>query len=207
MEASVKEPTARGKLDSDKAQRIVAAMRDSVGRRGAAGSTFDHVAREAGVSRGLLHYYFGSKEKLLVEVVRRDSDIRMELLEEALSAADSLDAIIEVLVAQLEGFVRGEEAAAALIFELFSAARHNPEVAPEVAELYRRVREHVAEALREREREGVVKLRADADAIASVFMALADGFALQMLSDPERDSSEALAAAVSTARFLLGDSA
>ena len=207
MEASVKEPTARGKLDSDKAQRIVAAMRESVGSRGAAGSTFDHVAREAGVSRGLLHYYFGSKEKLLIEVVRRDSDIRMEVLEEALSAADSLDAIIEALVAQLEDFVRGEEAAAALIFELFSAARNNPEVAPEVAELYRRVRDHVAEALREREREGVVKLRADADAVASVFMALADGFALQMLSDPGRDSSDALAAAASTARFLLGESA
>ncbi|HEX8051891.1 MAG TPA: TetR family transcriptional regulator, partial [Thermoleophilaceae bacterium] len=56
-------PAGRGgpaerRLDSDKARRIVAAMRASVARRGAAGSTFDHVAREAGVSRGLLHYYF-----------------------------------------------------------------------------------------------------------------------------------------------------
>ena len=47
------------------------------GGRGAAGATFDHVAREAGVSRGLLHYHFGTKEKLLAEVVRRDADIRM----------------------------------------------------------------------------------------------------------------------------------
>ena len=38
----------------------------SVARRGTAGSTFDHVSREAGVSRGLLHYYFGTKEQLLV---------------------------------------------------------------------------------------------------------------------------------------------
>ncbi len=48
-------------LESDKAKRIVDAMRESVAARGAAGSTFDHVAREAGVSRGLLHYYFGTK--------------------------------------------------------------------------------------------------------------------------------------------------
>ena len=48
-------------LSADKAQRIVDAMRASVGERGAAGSTFDHVAREAGVSRGLLHYYFGTE--------------------------------------------------------------------------------------------------------------------------------------------------
>ena len=72
------------RLDSEKAKRIVAAMRASVGRRGAAGSTFDHVAQEAGVSRGLLHYYFGSKERLLVEVVRHDSDIRAAALEDAL---------------------------------------------------------------------------------------------------------------------------
>src|SRR6059058_2885767 len=70
MEAATTERALAG----DKAARIVDAMRQSVARRGSAGSTFDHVAREAGVSRGLLHYYFGSKEQLLVEVVRHDSD-------------------------------------------------------------------------------------------------------------------------------------
>lgn len=55
------------------------AMRSSVATRGAAASTFDHVAREAGVSRGLLHYYFGSKERPLV--VRRDCDAGVAALE------------------------------------------------------------------------------------------------------------------------------
>ena len=63
--------------DGGRSSRIVDAMRRSVAARGAAGATFDHVAREAGVSRGLLHYYFGTKEKLLAEVVKRDADIRM----------------------------------------------------------------------------------------------------------------------------------
>ena len=39
---------ATAALSGDKAQRIVDAMRASVAARGAAGSTFDHVAREAG---------------------------------------------------------------------------------------------------------------------------------------------------------------
>jgi AcrR family transcriptional regulator len=207
MEASIKERSAepRGKLDSDKAQRIVVAMRDSVGRRGAAGSTFDHVAQEAGVSRGLLHYYFGSKERLLVEVVRHDCAIRMEILEQQLAGADTVDAIIEVLVTQLEDFVRGEEGTAALIFELFTASRHNDELGDEMAELYRRVRSGIADALRERESEGVVKLRAGSDAVASVLLGIGDGFALQMLSDPGWDSSDAFEAGKLTARFLLGE--
>ena len=61
MEAATSSADTARKLDGDKAQRIIAAMRKSVATRGAAASTFDHVAREAGVSRGLLHYYFGSK--------------------------------------------------------------------------------------------------------------------------------------------------
>ena len=86
MEAATSTDAAR-RLDGDKAQRIIAAMRASVGKRGAAGSTFDHVAREAGVSRGLLHYYFGTKERLLVEVIRRDTEYRIETLGSAMKAA------------------------------------------------------------------------------------------------------------------------
>src|SRR3954466_3145689 len=91
-------PSPERRLDSDKAKRIVRAMRTSVGRRGAAASTFDHVAQEAGVSRGLRRYYFGTKERLLVQVVRHDSDVRMRHLEESLAAADSVDASDEALV-------------------------------------------------------------------------------------------------------------
>src|SRR4051794_36613491 len=93
-------------LPGDKAERIVDAMRASVAQRGAAASTFDHVAREAGVSRGLLHYYFGTKERLLAEVVRRDCDIRMQLLDEALAGARTATDIIDALVRSLEGMLR-----------------------------------------------------------------------------------------------------
>ena len=52
----VEAATAQRRLDGEKAQRIIEAMRPSVARRGVAGSTFDHVERQVGVSRGLLHY-------------------------------------------------------------------------------------------------------------------------------------------------------
>ena len=50
---------------------MVEAMRESVAEVGISGSTFDRVSAKAGVSRGPLHYYFGSKERLLVEVIAR----------------------------------------------------------------------------------------------------------------------------------------
>src|SRR6266853_1107744 len=95
-------------LSSEKARRIVEAMRKSVARRGTAGSTFDHVSREAGVSRGLLHYYFGTKEQLLVEAVRRDCELRLERLQQQLSGAQTAEAFINLAAEHLQQSVRDD---------------------------------------------------------------------------------------------------
>src|SRR6266545_142342 len=116
-------------ISGDKAQRIVDAMRGSVGRRGAAGSTFDHVAREAGVSRGLLHYYFGTKERLLVEVVRRDSEIRLAALGAALADARTADDFIDACVRSLEQLIERDPGFVVLVYELFTLSRRNEEIA------------------------------------------------------------------------------
>src|SRR3954452_7304529 len=113
MEAATQTPRS---LAGDKAQRIVDAMRQSVARRGAAGSTFDHVARDAGVSRGLLHYYFGSKERLLVEGVRRDTEIRLQALDAALATVRTADDFIEIMVRSLEDVVRHDPGYFTLVF-------------------------------------------------------------------------------------------
>src|SRR6202046_1936277 len=129
------EAAAVPQLPRDKPARIVEAMRASVAARGIAGSTFDHVARDAGVSRGLLHYYFGTKERLgvgagrgegqdpggprvargflhsssgtkerlVVEVVRRECQIRGELLQQAVAGARGADELVARPVTRFEG--------------------------------------------------------------------------------------------------------
>ncbi|MDX6605246.1 MAG: hypothetical protein QOF23_1755 [Solirubrobacterales bacterium] len=199
MEAATKER----ELSGEKAKRIVDAMRDSVAQRGAAGSTFEHVAREAGVSRGLLHYYFGTKERLLVEVVRRDAELRVARLDEMIGQAKTVDDVLDGLVSSLTDMIENEPGFFLLLYELFSAGRRNPDIQREVGQLFERTRSHVAEVMRAKENEGVLSLRFDAEAIVSYLFALGDGFALQALSDPERDSSAALAAGTASARYLL----
>jgi AcrR family transcriptional regulator len=194
------------KLAGDKAQRIIAAMRSSVGRRGAAGSTFDHVAREAGVSRGLLHYYFGSKERLLVEVVRHDCHVRNRNMDERLAQAGSEDEILDALVVGLNEFLEDDAGGQAVIYEMLSASRHSEEIRAELAELYRQWRERLAGWLRVKERDGVIRLQAEPEAVASILFALGDGFGIQSLSDPDWDQEAAFELGVRTARGLLGDS-
>ena len=199
MEATTKPK----ELTGEKASRIVEAMRSSVARRGISGSTFEHVAREAGVSRGLLHYYFGTKEALLVEVVRRDAEHRVARLDEPLAAASSADEILQILVADLQDSIQNEPGFWVLIFELFTAGRRNPDIQREVGELFNTTRDHIADVFRAKEREGVLKLRTDADAVVGFLVALADGIALQMLSDPERDHADVIAAGTLAAKHLL----
>lgn len=195
--------TDRRELTGEKANRIVEAMRSSVARRGISGSTFEHVAREAGVSRGLLHYYFGTKEALLVEVVRRDAEHRIARLDEPVGRAGTAEDVVAALVANLEDSIQNEPGFWVLIFELFTAGRRNPEIQREVAKLFNRTRDHVAEILRAKEGEGVLSLRFDADAVVGFLFALADGVALQMLSDPERDHADVISAASEAAQHLL----
>ena len=203
MEAATTE--SRRSLTGDKAQRIVDAMRRSVARRGSAGSTFDHVAREAGVSRGLLHYYFGSKEQLLVEVVRRDAELRMGVLDDRLAEARTADDFIDLLVFSLEELVLQEPDFITVVFEMFSLSQRNEEIAAELVELLRRTREHVAALLAAKHAEGVLHLHAEPEAIAEVLFALGDGIALRMLADRERDFTETIAAGVAAVRALLDD--
>ncbi|HEY2477262.1 MAG TPA: TetR/AcrR family transcriptional regulator [Solirubrobacterales bacterium] len=199
MEAATKER----QLSGEKAQRIVDAMRDSVARRGAAGSTFEHVAREAGVSRGLLHYYFGTKERLLVEVVRRDTELRIARLDELLAEAKTADAVLDVLVSSLTDMIDNDPGYFLLLYELFSAGRRNPDIQHEVGQLFEATRVHVADVFRTKEEEGILSLRFDAEAVVAYLLAVADGFALQALSDTSRDITPALNAGAASARFLL----
>jgi AcrR family transcriptional regulator len=197
------EATKTRELSGEKAQRIVEAMRSSVARRGIAGSTFEHVAREAGVSRGLLHYYFGTKEALLVEVVRRDTEHRIARMDEPLGKAGSVDEILEILVADLEDSIQNDPGFWVLLFDLFTAGRRNPEIQREVGELFNRTRDHVADILRAKQAEGVILQGLDINAVVALLFAMADGIALQVLADPERDHTGVIEVGTQAARHIL----
>jgi AcrR family transcriptional regulator len=190
-------------LSGDKVQRIVDAMRTCIATRGIAGATFEHVSREAGVSRGLLHYYFGTKERLLIEVLRGDAEVRIGALDEPLAAAKSADEVVEVLVAGVEEILRSDPGFYVLIYELFAAGRQNPEIQAELAQVYDGSRRHVADVLRRKQDEGVLSLRFDPESTVTFMFGAADGVALQRLTDPDRDYSALLELERGILRYLL----
>jgi AcrR family transcriptional regulator len=204
VETGSERRTARSP-SGEKAQRIVEAMRRSVAQRGTAGSTFEHVSREAGVSRGLLHYYFGTKEQLLVEAVRHDCQLRLQRLQRQLAGAQTAEDFIGLMAQHLQEVVRRDPDFVTLLFELFTLARRNPDIAAEYAKLMRGMREQVAGMLTVAQEDGVLRLHAAPEAIAEILFSLGDGFALRMLAEPGRDFAATLDAGILCARALLAD--
>jgi AcrR family transcriptional regulator len=207
--ASVVESGSRSRgarpLSGERAQRIVEAMRRSVAQHGTAGSTFERVAREAGVSRGLLHYYFGTKEQLLAEAVRRDCQLRLERLEQQLAGAQTAEDFIGLMAQHLQDAIREDPDFITLLFELFTLSRRNDDIAMEYANLMRTMREQVAGMLTVAQDEGVLRLHAEPEAIAEILFSLGDGFALRMLTEPDRDFTATIRAGIVSARALLAD--
>jgi AcrR family transcriptional regulator len=176
-----------------------------VARRGVAGSTFDHVSREAGVSRGLLHYYFGTKEQLLVEAARRDCDQRIEVLERQLAGAQTADDFVALLAQNLQETIHEDPDFVTLVFELFTLSRRNADIAVEYARLVSLTRDRLASVLAAAQEDGVLRLHADPEAVADILFSLGDGFALRMIAEPERDFSASIQAGIECARSLLAD--
>lgn len=189
---------------NDKASRIVEAMRKCVALYGADGATFDHVAREAGVSRGLLHYYFGSKERLLIEVVRRETDRLIDMVKDGAQNATSAQELVDVLLTRLSDVLALEPELFLLAFEIIGEARRQPELGSEVTEYHRRTRSQLAEILESLQNRGLFKMRHSPLGTASALLAMTNGLALEMFEDPDGDHDETVAADVDAALYLLG---
>ncbi|MEO8713864.1 MAG: TetR/AcrR family transcriptional regulator [Acetobacteraceae bacterium] len=201
--AAVTQGVTGRELPGEKATRIVEAMRTSVAERGISGSTFDVVARAAGVSRGLLHYYFGTKERLLVEAVRRETEVRGALVRDAVASAQGADELIDGLVRSFEDLLGAGPSQVVMFYELLTLAQRNEGIAAELSELSRTLRLELAQALRTGRDGGVFQLRAGPDEVASFLLVLADGVMIRRMSEPDLDVRALIDQAVLAARALL----
>jgi len=192
-------------LEGERARRIVEAMRESVAEVGIAGSTFERVAAKAEVSRGLLHYYFGTKERLLAEVIRRDTEIRIETLGAALLRAESAESVVAAFFSTFRETLAEQRGYVYMVSELFVAGRHSPELKSRLGELYSRARAEFADILRQKEEHGIISLRFEAEATLAYLFAAGDGASVQLLSDPTLDAESTLEASLAVTRFLIGD--
>lgn len=83
--------------DKRKAQ-LIAATIESIGKRGLQETTITHISKGAGMSRGIINFYFTSKEAMMQETLRTLTEeytaIWQEGLPEGAKGKEALDALI-----------------------------------------------------------------------------------------------------------------
>lgn len=196
------DPAVRDELS--KPERILATAQRLFADTGHASVTVDTIAREAGVSRGLLHYYFGSMEDILAQVVRRNAESSLEAAGDVLRRARTRSEVTAALLTAFHQALSARPSLYALYFEAFVQARVHDRVREELASLYQRRRRELAGHLQEAHDRGVVGLPHGAEVTAALVISLADGAALQYLSDPSMPVAEVQAAADRTFDALFG---
>ena len=172
-------------------ERIIAAASKILAEKGYEATTLREISREAQAGPGLVHYYFGGKDELLVEVLQAAGQRfhqRMEHLTQQMSTNWSLDA----LLTQLYERVDLEPEVYRLRYESFSLGLHNPVIEPKVRERLAQRRNEIgtiiASALENMgSTESVKRFSLDPTLLAALLLALFDGLALQKIMDPTFD--------------------
>lgn len=99
------------RLDADTRRlEILAAARKLFSERGYSSVSTTELAAEAGVARGLINHYFGTKRELYVEVVREMVRFRSQPVPEYVDGATPRDRLDESITRWLEMVSRNREA-------------------------------------------------------------------------------------------------
>ena len=181
------------------ARQMVESARRLIGERGLAGTSTVAIQRAtpgrrrpgSSAATGSIFYYFGSRERVLIEVLRADVEHRLELLGAALKPARTFDELIAALAAAVETFVAEEPGSHVLLTDLAGEGLRNPALAEAQAEAYRHWRAEVAAMLRDAQDRGVVTFGVDVTALAELLTAVGQGLAIQEFTDREWDRKPA----------------
>jgi len=175
----------QSKKSDEKARRILKAARSILAQKGYAGTTINLVAAEAGVSRGLLHYYFKNKEEMLATVIRANMGLSVTLITDLLENSTSASDFAARLVAALRNVLQNDPDFFHLFFEGWAVARQSPLVGQTLAELYGKFRLAMSQGLEKAKQNGIIEPKLPISSVATLLTGLMDGLGLQMITEPD----------------------
>ena len=182
----------RPKATKDRHQEILDAAARVITERGLAETRISDVADAAGVSPGLILYYFDSKDRLLAEALTYANDdffVRMSReIRRLPTAKEQLRRVIDLSVpGYLPEYGKLDEWA--LWMEVWVRALRDPQMAKDREILDQRWRQSIADIIRAGQAAGEFPAR-DADEIALRLGSLIDGLAIQVIMNDSQVAPE-----------------
>ncbi len=171
----------------DNRDRLIAAGYEILAEKGVLAATVKEIAQRANVSPGLFHYYFTSKDELLLAVLQEAGErLKNRFLQEFHSGGSAARFFARALEIAQESS-KQEITWYRLRYELYALGLRKPTFRLAVGEFLATIRCTIAHTIQE----FLDKDEREAQAIAAVILACFDGLALQQITQPELDLSEA----------------
>lgn len=171
---------ARKKNQDGRRRQLIDAAFVTLARRGADGTRTSDIAREAGVAAGVIHYYFGSKDELVLEATRDEIDRFYHWLVGRLAELDDpLEKLLSAVRLTLPD--DGGDPGWIVLYQFWARAIYSPPLAALAALFQERARALYVAILEEGQTAGRFRLESDAESVARSLMAMIDGLSLQVV--------------------------
>jgi AcrR family transcriptional regulator len=182
------------------AAQIVAAATRVLARQGYARSSLLDIAREAGMSKGALHYHFPTKESLVAKVLEQALDTVAQRTLSAWERANAGDPFLAFrsAIRELWEVRRTRTDEVAVIADLLAQSLYDSQLRPQLADYYRTASAQVMQRLLPFLEGAGLRPRVAPELLPRILVGLLDGLVMQHFVDEGAIDSEHLVQAIET---------
>ena len=188
---------ARRSVAEKRRKQILMGLFLAANERGLLECSLADVARHAGVSKGILHYYFESKEQMLAALVQA---VEREHLPRLLASFDTIDDPVERLRTfiwfPLKGWDTSRRPLARLWIEMWGLAGQYPAIEAFIRKLQHDLRALLARCIEDGMQRGSFSAISDSERAAALVLACMEGLILQWRFNPEETNFKGQLAAL-----------
>jgi AcrR family transcriptional regulator len=179
---SVREAKKEEKID-----KILTTALSLLAKNGYENTTINDIADTAGISRGLLHYYFKDKEDLAAKALTFGFGPMWDSSVGKMHGAESPAQLVDTMIDVLKNNIRENPDFSALLFEMWVSARRSAKIRKVFNDGMNEAVDRLKTLLGLASTVGVIKISLDeAEGTVRVLLAMYHGLAIQLLVSPEK---------------------
>lgn len=191
------------KLEQQRREQIMSTTRAFLTHGSFATLTLSKIAEQAGVSKGLLTYYFGSKEQLIIQTIRSYHTEQSALLQGLVALPIPARAKIKLMVDATMPTQQSVQDELKFQVEVWSFSKTRPDAIEAVRTSYLHFREACESLLDQGIADGSIQVRDKAFTYRALH-AIIDGLSFQLAVEPDIDMAALRADTLHLFQHLLG---
>jgi len=179
--------TTREDKKEDKINTIITTALSLLAKKGYENTTINDIADTAGISRGLLHYYFKDKEDLAAKALTFGFGPMWDSSVGKIQSARSPEQLVDTMIEVLKKNVRENPDFSALLFEMWVSARRSAKIRKVFNDGLNEAIDRLKSLLELASSVGMIRINKDeSEGIIRILLAMYHGLAIQLLFNPEK---------------------